>query len=70
MPKMRWVVAVMVLVALIIAGEAVYVFTRPDKLQLGEGMVLLGIAIGGLILLMLTLFAIWRGLNKTTKKDK
>jgi uncharacterized integral membrane protein len=70
MSKMRPVIVVMVLVAALIVAEAVYIFTRPQKLDLGEGMVLLGIAIGGLILLMLTLLVVWKSLSKTQKKEK
>jgi multisubunit Na+/H+ antiporter MnhC subunit len=64
MPKMRLIVTVMVLAAVVIVGEAIYAFTRPDKLSLTQGMVLIGIAIVVLLVLMGTMWMIWRGLNK------
>jgi chromate transport protein ChrA len=70
MPKMRWVIAGMVLVAVVIIAEAVYTFTRPDKLNLTQGIVLIGIAILALSVLMGTLFRLWKGLNKTNRKDQ
>lgn len=67
MPKIRLVIAVMVLVGAIIIGEAVYVFTRPGKIELSLAIILVGIALAGLFLLMGTLFMVWKGLNKTPK---
>jgi Co/Zn/Cd efflux system component len=69
MPKMRLVVTVMVLVAVVIVGEAVYAFSRPDHLELSQAIVLIGIAILALIVLMGTLFVVWKGMNKTGKNN-
>jgi hypothetical protein len=64
MPKMKWVITVMALVGVVIIGEAVYVFTRPAKITLNQGLVLIGIAILALFVIMFTLWKIWRGLSK------
>jgi hypothetical protein len=68
MPKIRLVISVMVAVAVVIIGEAVYAFTRPDKLTLTQAIVLIAIAIVALIVLMAVLFAVWKELNQTNKK--
>ena len=60
---MKWVITVMALVGVVIIGEAVYIFTRPSKLTLNQGFILIGIAILALIVIMFTLWRIWRGLK-------
>jgi hypothetical protein len=64
MPKIGLVLTVIIAVAIVIVGEAVYAFTRPVKLSLTQGGILIGIAVLALIVLMITLWLIWRGLNK------
>jgi hypothetical protein len=68
MPKMRLAITVIVLVGMVIIGEAIYAFTRPVKLDLSQVIVLIGIAVLALFALMITLFLVWRSLNKTEKK--
>jgi hypothetical protein len=64
MPKMKLVISVMVIVGVVIFGEAVYAFTRPEKLSLTQGVVLIGIALVALVVLMVTLWIVWKGLTK------
>jgi len=54
----------MIIVGLVIIGEAVYAFTRPDQLTLVQAGILIGIAVIALIVLMVTLWIVWKGLNK------
>lgn len=61
---MKLVVSIMAIVGLVIIGEAIYAFTRPEKLNLTQGAVLIGIAIVALVVLMATLWVIWKGLSK------
>ena len=64
MPKTGLIFTVIVAVAIVIVGEAVYAFTRPHKLTLTQGGILIGIAVVALIVLMITLWFIWKGLSK------
>ncbi len=67
MPGKRLVIAAMVLVAVIIVSEAVYVFSRTDKLTMTEGLVLIGIAVAALLIVTGTLLAVWKGLSRPGK---
>jgi Co/Zn/Cd efflux system component len=64
MPKTGLMFTVIIAVAIVIVGEAVYAFTRPQKLTLAQGGILIGIAVAALIVLMVSLWFIWRGLTK------
>jgi len=64
MPRIRLVISVMIIVGLVIIGEAVYAFTRPDQLTLVQAGILIGIAVIALIVLMVTLWLVWKGLSK------
>ena len=67
MPKMRLVVSVMVMVGVIMVGEAVYLFTRPEKLTMAQGLVMVGIATVALFVLMGMMVVVWKSLSKTNK---
>jgi uncharacterized membrane protein len=74
MPKIKLVIALIALVGVVIIGEAIFAFTRPDGLQTSQGLILIGIAVAALIVVSVVLVYIWRslkaGAKNSTKPDK
>lgn len=64
---MRWVIVIIVLVGLAIAGVAVYAFSRFGRLTPGEGLILGGIAIAALAGIAVALWLFVKNLNDSTK---
>jgi hypothetical protein len=63
MSSINLIITLMVLVAVIIIGIAIYVFTHLSGLNAAQGFILLGVAIGGLILVMGVIFMLVKNLN-------
>jgi hypothetical protein len=67
MNKYRLIISLMVLVAVIIVGLAVYVFTHLSGLTQAQGFSLIGVAVLGLILVMAILLMLVRNINARRK---
>lgn len=63
MPRIQLIVSVMIIVAIIIIGLAIFVFTHLSGLNLVQTIILITIAAIGLILIAGLLFAFLRGVR-------
>lgn len=54
----------MALVAVIIIGVAVYLFTRSSSLDMTTGIILVAIAVIGLLIILGVIFVLMRNLNR------
>jgi|PlaIllAssembly_1097288.scaffolds.fasta_scaffold1925736_1 hypothetical protein len=63
MPQIKLIISLMSIVALIIIGVAVFLFTHLSGLNMTQGIVLVGIAIFGLILVIVIIFMVMKGMR-------
>jgi ABC-type enterobactin transport system permease subunit len=63
MPKQRLIISLLAVVAVLIAGITIYLFTRSSGLDLTTGLILIGIAVIGLIIVFSIIFLLLRSLN-------
>jgi hypothetical protein len=66
MPQMKLIIGLMSLVAVIIIGIAIFVFTHLSSINLNQSIVLIVIAVVGLLIIMGIIYLIMR--NVYTKK--
>jgi hypothetical protein len=64
MPQQKLIIALMSIVALIIIGIAIFVFTHLSGVNLTQGIVLIGIAVLGLILIIAIIFLAMKEFRK------
>ncbi len=64
MSKLRIVFVLMSLVAIIIVGLAAYIFSHLNSLTATQGFILLGVAIAGLVLVLVVLLILFRSVYK------
>jgi hypothetical protein len=66
MPKLKLILALMSLVAVIIIGMAVYVFANFSNLHLTQGIILVVIGVIALVIVMVTVYLLYKSM--TAKK--
>jgi amino acid permease len=64
MPGQKLIITLMALVAVIIIGVAVYLFTRSSSLDMTTGIILVAIAVIGLLIILGVIFVLMRNLNR------
>jgi multisubunit Na+/H+ antiporter MnhC subunit len=52
MPKLRLIISLMAIVAVIIISIAIYIFTHLNSIDMMQGLILISIAVVGLFLIM------------------
>jgi hypothetical protein len=63
MSQTKLLITLMSIVAVIIVGMAVFVFTHLSGLDLTQGIALIGLAVFGLIIVMLIIFLVMRSIK-------
>jgi hypothetical protein len=63
MPQIKLIISLMSIVALIIIGVAIFLFTHLSGLNMTQGIVLVGVAIFGLILVIVIIFIVMKGVR-------
>jgi hypothetical protein len=63
MPRLKLIITLMTIVAIIIVGIAVYVFTHLSGIDLTQGIFLIAAAVVGLFLILSIIILIMKGLT-------